>query len=76
MSWSFSATGNDRDSTLEAFRAKQAEDSHCPIPMVIYDAAQALCGGFRREQVKTISTSGHIDAETGKGSANVSISTT
>jgi hypothetical protein len=74
MSWSFSASGSDRDSTLQAFQAKQNEDSHCPIPFVVYEAAKTLAGGFHPKHVKTISTSGHIDPGTGKGSVNISIS--
>jgi hypothetical protein len=76
MSWSFSATGSDRVSTLKAFQAKQAEDVHCPIPVIVYAVAETLASGFAPEDVKTISTSGHIDAVSGKGSANVSISST
>ena len=71
MSWNFSGTGNNKSEAVEAFKKNQAADTYCPFPEAVSAAVDALAAKFGEDQVKSINTYGHINAD---GSGNVSVS--
>lgn len=76
MSWSITATGEDAESTMQAFTEALRSDKtgHCPPDMAqaIIKAAVHLMEPMP-EQVHQVTTNGHIGADK-KGYVNLSIS--
>jgi hypothetical protein len=71
MSWSFTGTGTNKTEALEDFKEKQSKDTYCPFPDAVTAALEPLLARFNEDQVRSIETYGHINAD---GSGNVKVS--
>ncbi len=76
MSWSISATGADKASTLKDLSAKLTDSPHCPpeIGAAVFRAAEQMADAMT-QPIRAASSSGHIGAD-GKGYANVTVNAT
>jgi hypothetical protein len=72
MSWSITASGTDRESTLRAFAAKARDEPHCPYPSLLIAAAERLGETFHKPYVTRIASSGHVESN-GTGYASITI---